>query len=244
MPIDVDRFTGAPALADLPTSARLVRYLYRNADKAFTRRELADAVGADPETVGTNLTRLKDRGLVRHRSPYWASPASPSDVLADVRDRFSEDFVADLTADTDLERGQRPPTDQSTSRDGAREMDRPPERAGTESEPVDSHRRVAREFRRRVQEELGDDVASLYLFGSVAEEAATPDSDVDILAVISDDAGYTAVDDTLLGIAYDLQLTSGLRVEVHSLPERQFEARREWGDPFIDAVLSAGAPHD
>jgi len=34
--------------------------------------DLADAIEAVPETVGTNLNRLKSRGLVRHQAPYWA----------------------------------------------------------------------------------------------------------------------------------------------------------------------------
>jgi Mn-dependent DtxR family transcriptional regulator len=39
---------------------------------AFTRSEIAAGTGEDANTVGTALSRLKDRGLVRHRSSYWA----------------------------------------------------------------------------------------------------------------------------------------------------------------------------
>jgi hypothetical protein len=47
-------------------------YLYTNRDKAFTRSEIATGIDADPNTVGTALSRLKQRNLVRHKSEYWA----------------------------------------------------------------------------------------------------------------------------------------------------------------------------
>ncbi len=47
-------------------------HLYTNRDKAFTRSEIAAGVTENPNTVGTALSRLKQRNLVRHRGRYWA----------------------------------------------------------------------------------------------------------------------------------------------------------------------------
>jgi Mn-dependent DtxR family transcriptional regulator len=46
--------------------------LLSNSDQAFTRAEIASAIEEAPNTVGTALSRLKDRELVRHKGDYWA----------------------------------------------------------------------------------------------------------------------------------------------------------------------------
>jgi DNA-binding transcriptional regulator YhcF (GntR family) len=56
----------------LSTSEAVVKFLLENRDRAWQRREIADEINRDPNTVGTNLSRLKDRGLVRHRKNHWA----------------------------------------------------------------------------------------------------------------------------------------------------------------------------
>ncbi len=62
----------------------MLTYLYTNRDKAFTRSEIATGINEDPNTVGTALSRLKQRDLVRHNGVYWA-------IIADldrVRDAY------------------------------------------------------------------------------------------------------------------------------------------------------------
>jgi Mn-dependent DtxR family transcriptional regulator len=72
MPVSIDEFESG----DLPDSPsvpkQVITYLYTHRDAAFTRSELATAIDEDPNTVGTALTRLKERELVRHRGEYWA----------------------------------------------------------------------------------------------------------------------------------------------------------------------------
>lgn len=72
MPISIDEFESGEREETLSTAERVVGFLAENDDKAFTRGEIADALDADSNTVGTNLSRLKKRGLVRHRDGYWA----------------------------------------------------------------------------------------------------------------------------------------------------------------------------
>lgn len=72
MPVDIAEFE-AGTVADAPSvPEQVVTYLYSNRDHAFTRAEIASALDADPNTVGTALSRLKHRGLVRHKGNYWA----------------------------------------------------------------------------------------------------------------------------------------------------------------------------
>lgn len=72
MPVSIDEFESG----DLPEAPsvpeQVVTYLYSHRDQAFTRSEIASAIDADPNTVGTALSRLKGRDLVRHRGEFWA----------------------------------------------------------------------------------------------------------------------------------------------------------------------------
>lgn len=76
MPIDIESFESAPeeALrAGGPTNAeRILSLLASRADEAFTPGELHDATEIPRGSVGVVLSRLEERGLVRHRGEYWA----------------------------------------------------------------------------------------------------------------------------------------------------------------------------
>lgn len=78
MPIGREQFDGIETDDERTTSERIVEFLHRNRDQAFTRGEIADGVDRDPNTVGTNLSRLKQRGLVRHKDRYWAITDDPN----------------------------------------------------------------------------------------------------------------------------------------------------------------------
>lgn len=74
MPIDIETFERESTFeGDEPTNGELiVGFLSEHDDKAWTRGEIADATGLDPNVVSSVLNRLQERGLVRHKSPYWA----------------------------------------------------------------------------------------------------------------------------------------------------------------------------
>lgn len=72
MPISIDVFEGDASLEEPTVGERVVAFLTVNDDKAFKRGEIAEAIDADPNAVGSALSWLKDRGLVRHRERYWA----------------------------------------------------------------------------------------------------------------------------------------------------------------------------
>ena len=72
MPVSIDRFESDEHLSEPSIGERVIAHLASNNDKAFTRSEIADAIDANTNAVGSALTRLKDRELVRHRQQYWA----------------------------------------------------------------------------------------------------------------------------------------------------------------------------
>jgi len=82
MPVSIDEFESGDLPGEPSVPEQVVAYLYRHRDKAFTRSEIAGAIDEAPNTVGTALSRLKDRDLVRHRGAYWAVAADERRVAA------------------------------------------------------------------------------------------------------------------------------------------------------------------
>lgn len=105
-----------------------------------------------------------------------------------------------------------------------------------------THEAAAESFARRVRDAAG--LEELYCFGSTARgEASGLDSDVDFLAVVSDDVDRAAVADALRAEAYDVMLEYGPVVEVHVLSRATFESYREANHPFVTQVLREGERH-
>lgn len=72
MPISIDQFEdGHVPDEGQSVPLRIAIFLAQNDDKAYTRSEIAENIDADPNTVGTALSRLKQSKLVRHRGTYW-----------------------------------------------------------------------------------------------------------------------------------------------------------------------------
>lgn len=76
MPISIDRFESEPdETLDISVGSqpdRILRFLAERPDQAFRQKEIHEETGINRGSVGAVLSRLEDRGLVRHREPYWA----------------------------------------------------------------------------------------------------------------------------------------------------------------------------
>lgn len=72
MPVRIEDFETGDLPQGPSVPEQVVTYLVMHRDRAFTRSEMATALDEDPNTVGTALSRLKQRGLVRHKGEYWA----------------------------------------------------------------------------------------------------------------------------------------------------------------------------
>jgi predicted transcriptional regulator of viral defense system len=79
MPINIDRFEDEPEDAlDIEEGTQphtILTFLAANDEQAFTQTEIHEATDIPRGSVGVVLSRLEDRGLVRHRGRYWAVAA-------------------------------------------------------------------------------------------------------------------------------------------------------------------------
>lgn len=96
MPVRIEEFETGDLPSGPSVPEQVVAYLYANREQAFTRSEIATGVDEDPNTVGTALSRLKGRNLVRHKGEYWAIPTDLDRVrdayaLHTVTERLDED---------------------------------------------------------------------------------------------------------------------------------------------------------
>jgi len=75
MPISVDRFDEEPEeLLDLQEGTQpyqILSFLAEHDEQAFAQSEIAEETGISRGSVGAVLSRLEDRGLVRHKGRYW-----------------------------------------------------------------------------------------------------------------------------------------------------------------------------
>lgn len=105
--------------------------------------------------------------------------------------------------------------------------------------PTDAHSLAAETFVARVRSRFEAEIVRLDVFGSTARgEARGLASDVDVLVVVEDSADHERVGETLREIAYDVMLEYGPVVELHVLPEREFERLRAQRDPFVRNVIA------
>lgn len=76
MPIDIERFedgTDEYLRARGQTNAEeILSFLATSPDNAYTPKEIHQETEVARGSVGVVLSRLEDRGLVRHRGEYWA----------------------------------------------------------------------------------------------------------------------------------------------------------------------------
>lgn len=72
--IDIETFENADddAFAAQNDTERIVVFLDENDDRAWKAATIAERLDLETDTVSAILSRLKERGLVRHKRPYWA----------------------------------------------------------------------------------------------------------------------------------------------------------------------------
>lgn len=72
VPISIDEFESRDPEKQETNAERVVRFLARNQDKAYKAIEIAEATDVNENSIHPVLNRLEERGLLRHREPYWA----------------------------------------------------------------------------------------------------------------------------------------------------------------------------
>jgi mRNA-degrading endonuclease toxin of MazEF toxin-antitoxin module len=97
MPVRIEEFETGEFPSGPSVPEQVLAYLFTNRDRAFTRSEIASGIEEDPNTVGTALSRLKQRDLVRHKGEYWAI----TDDLDRVRDAYDLHAATERLDDQD-----------------------------------------------------------------------------------------------------------------------------------------------
>ncbi len=101
-----------------------------------------------------------------------------------------------------------------------------------------TYREAAEGFARRVVSELGDQIDSIVLYGSVARREALEESDIDILVIFPDGK---ATRDRLRQIERECPSEGAYdRIEMVGLSRDEFSDRVTHGYPFIAAVFKDG----
>jgi len=72
MPVDFDRYHPSNLPNEGTNGRRILEYLAQHPDLGFTPSELANELDIPRGSIGTTLSRLEERGLVRHKGEYWA----------------------------------------------------------------------------------------------------------------------------------------------------------------------------
>jgi predicted transcriptional regulator of viral defense system len=76
MPINIDRFEDeSEDVLDIKEGTQphtILTFLLTHDEQAFTQTEIHEATDIPRGSVGVVLSRLEERGLVRHRGRYWA----------------------------------------------------------------------------------------------------------------------------------------------------------------------------
>lgn len=76
MPISIDEFDagddGVLEFGEGTQPRQILAFLAEHPDEAFTQSEISEQTGITRGSVGGVLSRLEDRGLVRHKGRYWS----------------------------------------------------------------------------------------------------------------------------------------------------------------------------
>ncbi|SFS67907.1 MarR family transcriptional regulator [Halostagnicola kamekurae] len=111
MPVDFEQYRPTD-LPDENTNGRaILEFLAERPETGYRAGELATELDIPRGSVGTTLSRLETRGLVRHKGEYWAINPAAYDAhtasvvgLQTVADQFEGDYYDDNPDwDSDLE---------------------------------------------------------------------------------------------------------------------------------------------
>jgi predicted ArsR family transcriptional regulator len=114
--IDIDEFENADAdeLETRNDTERIVLFLDDHDDRAWKAVTIAERLGLETDAVSAILSRLKQRGLVRHKRPYWAITDDEEQLQAAYRrhrqygtadEQYGEEQLEELQTD-EMEHGQ------------------------------------------------------------------------------------------------------------------------------------------
>lgn len=94
-----------------------------------------------------------------------------------------------------------------------------------------------KDLKRKLVNEIGKDLGSVVLYGSVASNKATKDSDIDVMIITNNASG---IRDKVSEIRYENDLKHGTLTTLIFMKPGYFERLGRAGDPFIRNIISEG----
>lgn len=91
MPVQFDDYESSDADVEVGSNAgQILQFLAKLPEKGYRPVEIYEALDLARGSVGPTLNRLEERGLVRHKEPYWAIAVGPEEVanLLHVNDAY------------------------------------------------------------------------------------------------------------------------------------------------------------
>ena len=86
-------------------------------------------------------------------------------------------------------------------------------------------KQVVQEFSRRAHEFYGDDLKQIVVYGSVARDEATLDSDIDLAVVLAGAVAPSREIDRMIEIITDINLEYGVLLPVYPVSEQDYANR-------------------
>ena len=100
-------------------------------------------------------------------------------------------------------------------------------------------KQVVQEFSRRAQELYGDDLKQIVVYGSVARDEATLDSDIDLAVVLAGDVVPSREIDRMIELITDINLEYGVLLSVYPVSEQDYINRES---PLLINIRREGIP--
>ena len=104
MPVHFDEYESSDADIESGSNAgRILRFLAKSPETGYRPVEIYEALDLARGSVGPTLKRLKERGLVRHKEPYWAIAVSPEEVAQLLRVNDAHEMLNARYGEEDFE---------------------------------------------------------------------------------------------------------------------------------------------
>jgi uncharacterized protein len=93
-----------------------------------------------------------------------------------------------------------------------------------------------REIKQQLVKELGNDLDSLILYGSLARRDLHSESDIDILMILED----KNLEDKAFGKIYDIDLKNSTYTTLFTATTQEIEQYLRSGSPFLEEIFKEG----
>jgi predicted nucleotidyltransferase len=105
------------------------------------------------------------------------------------------------------------------------------------------YEQTIRKLKHRLHEHFGNALKQVIVFGSVARDAVTMASDIDVMIILDDDMTEVnwRVEDAIIDIAYPLELEDDVVFDLKVMGKHDIQGKFRYM-PFIEHIMKEGIP--